>query len=796
MRSYPTLRFITALCVFTGWLVWQCSAATSVDRFRPLSDLLPPPNAQRTASGAPGPAYWQQRVDYAIEVELIEPDRRLAGSARITYFNQSPDELTYLWLQLERNRLAPDALSDAAAVTSGDADELSARQLDAIVQRQRGTGGFENLQISDHAGRALPHAVFNTMLRLDLPTPLRPGGTFVFHVTWEAAVNHASEPDMRGGYQTFGDDRDGEHAVFCISLWYPRLAAYTDYDGWQTRPFLGTGEFTLEFGNFDVRLTVPDDHVVAATGMLKNPGDVLTRVQRERLKQAETAPAPVFVITPDEAATAEIGSPTGKKTWVFAAENVRDFAFASSRSFIWDAMAVPGQAFRQRPVLAMSFYAKEGRPLWDTFSTMAVAHAIDVFSRHTFPYPYPVAIAVLGGVRLGMEFPMINFNGARPEPDGSYDRYDKAAMISCVVHETGHNYFPMIVNSDERTWAWQDEALATFVEDIAMRQWEHDPRFARRRIDDVAPYLRTSDRVPAMTPSDSIADLGLVAYEHPTAGLQILREIVLGRERFDFAFRTYAQRWMFRRATPADFFRTMNDASGADLDWFWRAWFYSTDHVDLAIERIRAVRFEPTDTLARKLLYRQAQEARPVTTADERDATLRKRADDHPELLDEHSNRDDFALTSGEKERLKRLLAQPPPSERRKAEAEPPAFFTLVDFRNVGGIVLPLPLRLEFTDGTTEERTLPVEVWRTNGAAVTKLLVTDKPVAAITLDPREELTDSDVSNNRWPRSIEEIQIDGRSRFSAPLSLREIAALLENDEATSPPPAPAPESTGP
>ena len=418
-----------------------------------------------------------------------------------------------------------------------------------------------------------------------------------------------------------------------IAQWFPRLAAYTDYTGWQHKQYLGTGEFTLEFGDYDVRLTVPDDHTVASTVVLLNPDTVLTAAQRERLKQAETAKAPVFIVTPEEAKALETHKPGGTKTWHFRAENVRDFAFASSRRFIWDAMGAAGHThpptpvraggitdrMYRPPVLAMSFYPKEGMPLWDKYSTHAIVHTLDVYSKFSFPYPYPVAISVNGAVGGGMEYPMICFNRPRPEADGTYPKRTKYGLIGVIIHEVGHNYFPMIVNSDERQWTWMDEGINSFVQMLAQEEWEKDwPQSRDARA--ITANMRRTDRVPVMTNSESIADIGLNSYAQPAVALNILRDVVLGRELFDHAFRTYAQRWMFRRPTPADFFRTMEDASGVDLDWFWRGWFYSTDRVDLAIDQVRWLQLDSKDPAVEK----------PKTEAEKKAARSRPRARSTP----------------------------------------------------------------------------------------------------------------------------------------------------------------------
>lgn len=750
--SAPLVAAVAVLVGHPAFLLAGQNTSTVVG-FQQLDDLLPAPGPQRTASGAPGPEYWQQQADYDIDVELDEPNRRIVGSARVTYHNNSPHTLAYLWLQLDRNVFARHSTGNRSVSTAWSA-RTSFRDFEHALTRETFDGGFEHLRVTDPDGNSLSHTINDTMMRVDLPAPLAPGGTFTFAVAWEFPINDARTVGTRTGFETFGDDRDGAHAVYCIAQWYPRLAAYTDYGGWQIKPYLATSEFALEFGNFTVRLTVPDDHVVAATGTLQNPEDVLSSEQRERLTQAETSRTPVFIVTPDEARAAESGKPRGRKTWVYHAEKVRDFAFASSRSFIWDAMGVPGQTHRGRPVMAMSLYPREGQPLWDRYATHAVAHAITVYSQYTFPYPYPVAITVLGAVPGGMEYPMICFNGPRPEKDGTYPRSEKDILIRILIHEVGHNYFPMIVNSDERQWFWLDEGINSVLDRRASRAWQEDFGFTRERYDEVVAYLRRTDRVPVMTAADSVIDLGENAYDQPAAALQILREVVLGRERFDFAFRTYAQRWMFKRPTPADFFRTMEDASGVDLDWFWRSWFFSTDRVDVAVERVRWLQLDSRDPAVEKPRRRERRDERPKTLAEQRDAGMRTRVDEFPELKDFYNAYDEFAVTAKDREDYEKLLR-----ELREADINPALLKTednlfLIDFRNLGGMITPLPLRIEYTDGTSEELYLPAEIWRTNTEIATKLIVTPKVIGAVVFDPREELTDTNVENNHWPRRLE------------------------------------------
>jgi hypothetical protein len=454
------------------------------------------------------------------------------------------------------------------------------------------------------------------MMRVDLPTPLAPDGTFIFSIDWNYAINNQRIFGGRAGYEYF--PRDNNY-LYEIAQWFPRMAAYTDYQGWQHTQFLGSGEFTLEFGDYTVRITAPNDHVVTATGVLQNPREVLKPEWIQRLRQAETAKEPLKIVTNEEAKANEASKPTGKKTWVFKADNVRDFAFASSRKFIWDAQ---GHNVGGNKVMAMSLYPNEGNPLWEKYSTHAIIHTLNVYSRYTFNYPYPVAISVNGPVG-GMEYPMICFNGPRPRPDGTYSAQTKYGLISVIIHEVGHNYFPMIVNSDERDWTWMDEGLNTFLQFLAEAEWEKNYPSRRGEPQNITDYMISENQVPIMTQSDSLLQFGANAYAKPATALNILRETVLGRDNFDFAFKTYAQRWKFKRPEPADFFRTMEDASGTDLDWFFRGWFYSTDHVDISIENVRLFQVNTNNPEVEKERLRQLENARPRTLSQQRNEGCR-----------------------------------------------------------------------------------------------------------------------------------------------------------------------------
>lgn len=725
------------------------------DKFRQLEELLPTPNAQRTASGAPGHAYWQQRADYVIDATLDDTKQSLTGAATITYNNASPDALAYLWLQLDPNIFAHGSdnrvTSGIPRATPGanPLEKFPYASLEALLLQESYDSDLKISAVTDAAGTALPHTVVKTMMRIDLPAPLAPGAKTTFKVSWSYLINNAKLLSLRCGYEYFEKDKN---YLYEIAQWFPRMAAYNDTMGWQHKQYLGRGEFTLEFGDYLVRLTVPSDHIVSATGVLQNPEQVLTATQRARLKTAATAPKPVFIVTPAEAKAAETGKPTGTKTWIFKADNVRDFAFASSRKFIWDAMGAPHHASPdpKQPVMAMSFYPNEAEPLWSKYSTHAIIHTLDIYSKHTFAYPYAVAQSINGPIG-GMEYPMICFNGPRPTEDGTYSRATKYALISVIIHEVGHNYFPMIVNSDERQWTWMDEGLNSFVQTLAEQQWEKDYPSRRAEARDMVGYMTGDGQVPIMTNSESIAQLGPNAYGKPAVALNLLRETILGRDLFDHAFKTYAQRWAFKRPYPADFFRTMEDASGVDLDWFWRGWFYTNDHVDLSLDAVRAYTLDTRDPAIEKPRAKQEKADRPRTPAQTRNATLPKRIDAYPELRDFYNDYDEATILPSDKKKYEELLKTLAKDKIRPDVLKTKRNFYLVEFSNVGGLVMPIILKIDYTDGSTEELRIPAEIWRVDNVKAAKLIMTQKEIKALQIDPHEEIGDAEVENNFWPR---------------------------------------------
>tara|TARA_Y100000588_G_scaffold93067_1_gene100715 strand:- start:21161 stop:23668 length:2508 start_codon:yes stop_codon:yes gene_type:complete len=746
------------------------------DKFRQLDESLPTANSYRSAAGAPGENYWQQQVDYDIDVTLDEKARRLSASQRIEYTNNSPHTLRYLWLQLDQNIYKADSIAERSktfksgleAQPVGKPSKLSLSALRRMQFLADNEPGFVLSNIKDEDGDDLKATVVDTLMRVDLNQPLRPGQStelsmdFAFNIVEEDAVG------ARNGYEHF--EKDGND-IFLLAQWFPRLAAYTDYEAWTNKAFLGRGEFTLEFGDYDVEITVPADHIVSATGTLDNPGSVLNRTQRQRLEQAKNAERPVFIVTEEEALENEKSATQETKTWRFKADNVRDFAWASSRKFMWDAKGYHQGGDEQPLVMAMSFYPKEGGDLWKKYSTEAVIHTMEVYSRYSFDYPYPVAQSVNGPVG-GMEYPMITFNGPRTElrDDGSrtYSQAEKRFLIGVVIHEVGHIYFPMIVNSDERQWTWMDEGLNSFLDGVAGREWDPDiPWGVEPR--DIVEYMKSEHQVPIMTQSDSVLRLGPNAYTKPAAALNILREVILGRELFDFAFKEYANRWKYKRPTPADFFRTMEEASGVDLDWFWRGWFYSTDHVDIALDKVYKLRLDTMNPDIDFNRLREIEKNKPTSLFVERNKREGRDLwiDKNPDVRDFYDSNDRFTVTNKERNAYQKMLSKLDPWERRtldRAVAEDNNYYVM-QFSNVGGLVMPILLELSYTDGTTEQRYIPAEIWRRNAKQVEKLIVTDKgkEIASIAVDPGWETADVDVSNNYYPRRIMESRIETYKR---------------------------------
>jgi hypothetical protein len=697
-----------------------------------------------------------------MNITIDDATQTLYGEETITYFNQSPDALSYLWLQLDQNAFAKDA--DSYAIEQMKMGE-SASYNDLIDLNPWYDGGFKLDYVRDGAGKALPYTVNKTMMRIDLPQTLKPGGTFVFKIKWWYNINDRIRLGGRSGYEYF--EEDGNY-LYTMAQFFPRMVVYCDNQGWQHKQFLGMGEFTLNFGNYDVKITVPADHIVASTGVLQNAKDVLTAEELKRFNTAKTSDEPIVITTQEEAEKKEKNKETSKtKTWHFKAENVRDFAFANSRKFIWDAQAVK---LGDKTPLAMSYYPKEGNPLWGQFSTRVVAHTLRSYSAHTIDYPYPVAISV-HTKWMGMEYPMICFNGGRPEKDGTYDQGTRDGMISVIIHEVGHNFFPMIINSDERQWTWMDEGLNTFVQYLAEKEYDRNYPTRRGPARNIVDYMRgdKSTMSPIMTNSESIYQFGNNAYGKPATALNILRETVMGRELFDYAFKEYCRRWAFRHPTPEDFFRTMEDASAVDLDWFWRGWFYGTDHCDMDLKEVKIFRLNTHNPDIEKALEREKKEKAAPDISLQRDAAekIKVEVDSDADMRDFYTSYDPYKVTALDRveydEYAKKL------TDKEKELLSKNMLYYQVTVENKGGLIMPLIFDLEFMDGTTRRINIPAEIWKRSEKEVTKVFACEREVKSIILDPQLETADIDISNNTWPQRISPTRFEmfkenqGRSR---------------------------------
>jgi hypothetical protein len=767
---FRNLIVLLTLCLTVasiGMAQVQQTKGNYVDKFRQMDEIWPTANSYRTAGGEPGHEYWQQRADYKINVTLDEKKHRIEGNVEITYHNNSPDTLRFLWVQLDQNRFNKNSMQHKTATYNapdslkgfdGSPARLSLGQLRQQQLMEDRDFGFEINNVSQ-GGNELKHTVVGTKMRVDLPMPLKSGESTSFAVDYAFNIIESDVMGGRGGYEHFPDDEiDGGGYLYEMSQWYPRMGAYTDYEAWTAKEFLGSGEFTQEFGNFDVTLTVPADHVVAATGELQNMNDVMTSEQLERWEEAKTADLPVYIVTMEEAIENEKEGTNDTKTWHFAAENVRDFAWASSRKFAWDAKGYDQGGSVRPHVMAMSYFPKEGGELWEKYSTEVVIHTMEVYSRVSFEYPYPVAISVNGPVG-GMEYPMITFNGPRTilNDDGTrtYTMAEKEFLIGVVIHEVGHFYFPMIVNSDERQWTWMDEGLNSYLDGVAGREWDYD--WANSEPSDIIDYMKSQNQVPIMTQSDSVLRLGPNAYTKPATSLNILREVILGRDLFDFAFKEYSRRWMFKRPTPSDFFRTMEEASGVDLDWFWRGWYYTTDHVDISLDHIYQMRMDTKDPDIDFARRRDENNMKPKSlyvTRNEEEG-MRSWVQRNRDVRDFHDENDQFTVTNKERNEYIDFLDGLDPRERREFEraVDEDKNYYVLEFSNQGGLVMPILIEFTFTDGSTEFMNIPAEIWRRNHLSVKKLFVFYKEVERVELDPDWYTADTNVENNHYPRRI-------------------------------------------
>jgi len=703
------------------------------NKFRQLKDALATPNDQHNASGAPGYAYTQQKVDYVMDLRVDEASDKLYGDETITYKNNSRDHLEYLWLQLDQNMRAPD--SKTPLTKSEGASGWQSPQ--AFVEKNMGKAkdfGFKIEAVSNADGSNLSHMINGTMMRINLSSPLAPGSTFQFKIKWNYLINDINVDGGRSGLETFPDGNRN----YTIAQFFPRLCVYDNVEGWQNMEFWGRSEFALEFGDYDVKLTVPADHIVDATGELQNEKDVLSREQRKRFEKARKSfKDPVFIVTQKEAEAAEKGRSTKTKTWHFNAKNVRDFAFASSRKYIWDAMAVK---INNKTVMAVSLYPKEGNPLWEEHSTRVVANTLEEYSKMTFDYPYSKAISV-HSERQGMEYPMICFNYGRPNADGTYSDRVKHGMIGVITHEVGHNFFPMIVNSDERQWTWMDEGINSFVEILA--ELDYDPNFDTGNLPkDIVRYMSIDQEQlsPIMSQGDYVKNFGPNAYTKPAAGLYMLRQTIMGPELFDYAFRTYSKRWMFKHPTPADFFRTMEDASGMDLDWFWRGWFYTTDYSDMGIKEVKPLYItnEKTDRVKELIKTNPRAKAYFESLGDLVYLTDNKK-DSNTSLVSDYIN----SLSPEQKTALKKI----------------PKYMYQVEFEKPGGLVLPIIVELTYADGTKKRETYPAQIWNKNENKVFRVFSSNQEIKSIVVDPDFETADIDVSNNTWPEKKQDSQFE-------------------------------------
>ena len=724
------------------------------NKFKQLYEEFSTPNTYRSASGAPGPDYYQQRADYKMSIELDDKNAKIYGEETITYFNNSPDDLEFLWVQLDQNVRSKDSKSPLRN-GNGVNFAYTAGNFANTYLKDPFDGGFNIEFVKDSNGKPLSYTINQTMMRLNIPKPLKSGEQISFSIKWWYNINDHVNGRGRSGYEYF--PKDGNRA-YVIAQFFPRMAVYSDVEGWQNHQFWGSGEFALPFGNYDVSITVPADHVLDATGVLQNRDDVFSKEMMKRYKQAKKSyDKPVIIVNQAEAEAAEKSFSEKKKTWKFKATNVRDYGFATSRKFIWDMQAVK---IGSKDVMAVSLYPKEGNPLWEEQSTKAVAQTLETYSKFTFDYPYHKAISV-HAKNQGMEYPMICWNYGRPNEDGTYSDRTKYGMISVIIHEVGHNYFPMIVNSDERQWGWMDEGLDTFMQYLTEQEFgEKYPdviapngNYPSRRGEPakIVPYMGgdQSHISPIMSNPENVYQLGPNAYGKPATALNILRETVMGKELFDHAFKTYAQRWMFKHPTPEDFFRTMEDASAVDLDWYWRGWFYTTDYVDIGVKGVKKyyVSSKPTKEMEEYMADRNLTEADlpPLVYLAEEDSE-----DFMPEL--------EGKAPSETSQNLKEFMMDNM-TEAERSQVKEPKYFYEITFDKPGGIPMPLIVEYTYADGSKENITYPAEIWRKNDAEVKRVLSSQKELTGIVVDPKLETADIDTANNSWPKKEEKSDFD-------------------------------------
>lgn len=726
--------------------------------FDALDSFWPTPNASRTATGIPGKEYWQQEADYTIHVSLDPETKIITGRESIVYTNNSPDTLHYVWMQLDPNylsKLSAHGRMQTAPHLATENASLDVGYVRALEIREQ----FEpNLEISNVKVNGEPNdpIIRDTQMRLSLSTPLESTEQLTIELEWSYTMNDASVLWARSGYEVLED----ESIIFEVAQFYPRMSIYSDLEGWLTKPYLGTGEFATEFGDYDVYITVPQDHIVGSTGSLQNPTEVLSSAQQSRLEKAITTDEPIFIVKPVEAEQNRINTTNKTSTWHFKAENVRDFAWGSSNAFVWDAW---GRQIDGKTVMAMSYYPKEGMPMWDQFSTHAIAHTLEFYSKMVFPYPYPVAISMNGPI-YGMEYPMLSFNGPRPLEDGTYNentgpwKHQKNGLISVIIHEVGHNWFPMIVNNDERSWIWMDEGLNTYVQTLAELEWSEQFEPKRGEPYKIADYMSRNDDVPIMTDADSVTNRGNNAYAKPAAALNVLRDTVIGPELFDAAFAHYSQQWAFKRPYPADFFRSIEDATGTDLDWFWRSWFYGTSHVDLAIEGVSVfVKDLPNPEIKKALERERKMESTILTKRRTHAQSSPKYADRYPSVLDFYDSYDPFEVTEADLETFDAMMKEV--LEKHRPFFSTQHYYNRLHIANRTGMPSPVVLQVTYADQTTERITIPADIWRKNGSSFEKLLIRSQPVIRVEIDPMLETADADTSNNVFPKEIKTHSFD-------------------------------------
>jgi hypothetical protein len=732
------------------------------DKFAQLDIELPTPNGYRSADGAPGPNYYQQKADYKISLILNDVNQTITGEETITYTNNSPNSLEYLWLQLDQNIY--DEASDSRLIEIEHMEDF--RDIKNIAKKINPfEGGFNIEAIKSSDGKGMKYAINNTMMRIDPTKPLGPGQKISFTIKWNYVINDRMKVGGRSGFEYFATE---DNYIYTIAQFFPRMCVYSDVEGWQNKQFLGKGEFALPFGDYDVKITVPSDHTIAATGELQNANAILSAKQIKQLELAKSSKKPMLIVSQDEAIALEKEKKTTTKTWHFKATNVRDFAFASSRKFIWDAQGVD---IAGKTVLAMSYYPKEANPLWGIYSTASIIQTLVTYSKFSVDYPYPVAISV-NSKHIGMEYPMICFNGGRCEADGTYSEGEKYATISVIIHEVGHNFFPMIINSDERQWSWMDEGLNTFLQYLTEQEFERDYPSSRGPASAITDYMRGDKAYisPIMTNSESIHQFGNNAYGKPATALNILRETIMGRELFDFAFKTYCERWKFKHPTPADFFRTMEDASAVDLDWFWRAWFYGSDFVDISLVSVNNMSVASIDPLQKKISNAafESQREKGISEIRNKTSIQQTASEKDASLVDYYNNYDVNVVDIEDQKESKDLLSKLSPSEQRLLQSKWEIYE--LEFKNVGGLVSPIIVKASFENGKDTVIYVPAEIWRMNHEEVSKVFFMPSKVVSWRIDPYLETADCDLGNNSYP------SVPAKSKYQ---SFRDRSRPVEN-----------------